>query len=243
MYLGQTNWGNIGFSSAELGTTGLVSLGLISTGVGAPVGAALMAGQAILSQLGIRRGATEADAIVPAQNEIGARLKEINAGIPTASIPQLQAWYGELAATAQKFREFVDDPRFTDGRASQQAKNTLMPLIDGTDATGNPCSVNAWGNPCNGGTIGTIIRQLLSLGGQVQPPQLTQGAGVPTLQTPIPGLAYIPQSGYIPPTAPLSPIKSAGIMTISGPGGSSEMLPLLLAGALGLLFFTGGRKQ
>jgi hypothetical protein len=246
VYLGlnvDTNTANFALSTASAGVGLMVPLGLISTGVGAPVGAALLAGQAILSGIGIRSGANEADAIVPAQNAIGARLKEINAGIGTASIPTLQAWFNELQATAAEFRKFVTDPRFTDGRASTQALNTLMPLIDGTDASGYPCELNAWGNPCNGGTIGTIQRQLYTMGSNIGPPMLTQGAGSmgASLQYQLPGLPYLPQSGTIPPTSPYSTIRAAGIGVVPSSMGAGDLLPLALLGGLAVWFFSGRR--
>jgi hypothetical protein len=235
---------DLGTSAAEAGLTGAVSLGLLASGVAAPVGAAMMVGSAILDALGIGHGRREADAIVPVQNSISnvngtGRLDEINRAIPTATIPQLQMFANEVVKTAIQFRQFVSDPRFTDGRASHQALDTLMPLIDGTDATGAPCSVNKWGNPCNGGTLGTIQRQILQLGGTIGPPLLTQGVGstIPSLQFPQPGFGYLPQAGTLPPTAPYSPIQSPGLITVN----AGSHLPLL-AGA-GLLIFILLRRR
>ena len=237
MYLGLTPIQNAGFATAGFGVTTLVSTGLMASGVGAPVGGAMLLGQQILNGLNIGEGHREADAIVPAQNAIGESLEEINRGIPTASILQLQAWVDELIATAREFRAFVTDPRFVDGRASQQALETLMPLIDGTGADGEPCSVNKWGDPCNGGTLGSVQRRLLEFGvnysGSPQP-TYSGGAG-PTLQYQMPGLPYLPQSGFLPPTSPLSPIRSAGVVSV-GAGGLDTILPFAILGGLALIF-------
>lgn len=239
MYLGQEP-SNLNAELSTFGgaaaTSGALATGLTATaatGIGALVAGAIGLGLAILSQVG--KGRREADAIVPVQNAVGQRLDEINRSIPNGSIPQLQGWWDELRQTAAEFRKFVGDPRFTDGRASRQALDTIMPLIDGTDASGYPCITNQWGNPCNGGTMGTIERQLYSLGGMLPPPQITQGPGMgPTLQTPLPGLPFLPQSGYIPPTSPNASIHSAGII----PVGSSDNTLLVAGGLLlvGLLF-------
>jgi len=230
--------------TGSLGVDVLVSTGLMSTGVGAPVGAALLLGGSILDALHIGSGRTEADAIVPVQNAIDLRLQEINRGINTASIPQLQAWRDELIAMGAEFRRFVTDPRFTDGRASTQALDTIMPLIDGTDSSGYPCQLNKWGNPCNGGTIGTIERRAYAMGGALAPPQITQGGMGPTLQYQLPGLPYIPQSGFLPPVSPVSRTQNAGVITVAGSsaGLSTEML---LAGAAAVLFFglASGRRR
>jgi hypothetical protein len=240
MYLGQdtTTSSSLSTDLATAGGSLATGAGLYTglsataaTGIGAAVAAAIAIGVVILGQIG--QGRREADAIVPVQNAIGDRLAEINRAIPAASIPQLQGWHTELINTAAEFRRFVADPRFTDGRASHQALETLMPLIDGTDASGYPCELNAWGNPCNGGTLGTVERQIISLGGIVQPPQITQGSGMgPTLQSPLPGLPYLPQSGYIAPTSPLSTIRSAGVITVGGP---TDNTTILAAGAAVLL--------
>jgi hypothetical protein len=244
MYLGQdpdysselSAFGGAAASSGAL-ATGLTATA--ATGIGALVAGGLALGLAILSKVG--EGRREADAIVPVQNAIDQRLQEINRSIPNGSIPQLQAWWDELRQTAAEFRKFVADPRFTDGRASRQALDTLMPLIDGTDASGYPCITNQWGNPCNGGTMGTIERQLISLGAVISPPQITQAGMGPSLQTPLPGLPYLPQSGYIPPTSPYSAIRSAGIVPVSG--GSDPTQLLLAAGAAFLLFGMATRRK
>jgi hypothetical protein len=235
MYLGQEP-SNLNAELSTFGgaaaTSGALATGLTATaatGIGALVAGAIGLGLAILSQVG--KGRREADAIVPVQNAVGQRLDEINRSIPNGSVPQLQGWWDELRQTAAEFRKFVGDPRFTDGRASRQALDTIMPLIDGTDSSGYPCITNQWGNPCNGGTMGTIERQLYSLGAILSPPQLTQGGMGPSLQTPLPGLPMLPQSGYLAPTSPYSSIQSAGIIPVS----SSDTQTLLAAGGALLL--------
>ncbi len=214
-----------------------------STGVGLPLAAAIAAGTGILQMLHIRPGAREADAIVPVQNAIAndrgtGRLDEINRAIDSANVQGLQSMYAEVVQMARDFRAFVGDPKFTDGRASIQALDTLMPLIDGTDSTGEACAVNVWGNPCNGGTLGTIARRLAALGAAVllRPPELTAGYGttISQLRYPTQDFPFITQAGTLPPVAPLSPIRSPGIQQV---GGMADMWPLLAvaAGAVFLL--------
>lgn len=67
------------------------------------------------------RGHEEADIIVPVQNAMVSRLAQIVAAYPSAGIADLQSMYNELKSMKSTFINFVNDPRFTDGRASQQA--------------------------------------------------------------------------------------------------------------------------
>lgn len=184
-----------------------------------------------LSQIG--KGRREADIITPVQNQIGQRLAEINRAIDYSSILALQDFYMEVQDLGKQLEAFVSDPRFTDGRASHQALDTIMPLIDGTNADGQIVRPD-------GGTLGSIVRAIQKLGGNIQSAIPTQGAGMgPTLQTQLPGLAFLPQSGFLPPTSPLSPIRSAGVQTV---GGTSNLLPYLFLGGAAALFL-GSRRR
>lgn len=73
------------------------------------------------SILGFGKGRAEADLIVPVQNAMVARLSQIIAAYPTASLSSCQALYNELKSMKSTFINFCNDPRFTDGRASHQA--------------------------------------------------------------------------------------------------------------------------
>jgi hypothetical protein len=88
----------------------------------------------------------------------------------------------------------------------------------------------------------SIQDKILSLGGQLQAPQLTQGFGstIPSLRYPIQNFPFIPQSGTIPPNAPLSPIRAGTIETVNA--GMDGMLPLLLIAGLALTFMRGSRR-
>jgi len=187
-----------------------------------------------LTQIG--KGRKEADLITPVQNQVGQRLAEINNAIPHSSVTALQEFYQEVEQLGESFHGFVTDPRFKDGRASVGALDTIMPLIDGTDAAGQVVRPD-------GGTMGTIARAILALGGQIlQATTPIQGSGsaISSLRVPIPGNSFLPQSGFIPPTSPLSPIQNQVISRVGAPG--SDVLPWLFAAGAGVLFFAG-RKQ
>jgi hypothetical protein len=240
--LGQFDYGTA-LSVASGGVTTAVSLGLASTGVGAPVAAALEAGAMLLHLFSIGQGRNEADAIVPVQNGITERLGTIDKAIGhdamgTTSIPLLQAVLSELVNTAHQFLAFLRDPRFVDGRASGQAANTMLPIIDGTGdyglhaQGGHLVEVDAWGNPTNGGRVGAVQRRIRQLGGTLAYPQLTQGGGVPSLSIWLPGEHQIPQAGTLPPVSPYSSVKFQGIEEI---GGGASGFPLMAG--LGILAF------
>lgn len=194
----------------------------------------------------IGAGRTEADIIVPFQNEIMARLDEITDALvrnPAAST--LQAMYREVGEIGQRFRAFVSDSRLTDGRASEQALNDVMPYIDGSCGYHWPPPMMPdsrgclrWGDgtpggPGTDGMLGAIGRAIVRRGGMIPSPTVTQGPGVPSLSYPWPGTAQLPQAGTLPPRVQQRPLQ-AGIVPVGG--GSSAALPILLgAGAL-LLF-------
>jgi hypothetical protein len=197
----------------------------------------------------IGAGRKEADAIVPYQNAIGERLGEINRAIPSANVSALQSFHSEVRQLGMDYYTFVLDPRFTadgDMRASLGGLNTLMQYIDGTgdyflDADGivKPGGIVLPGplGAASGGTLGTIEAQLLQLGAALyatQPPQLSQSYGVPRLDVPSPGHPYLPESGWIPPTAPLSQIKTAGVVPV---GTSENLLPAIILGAALLMLW------
>lgn len=79
---------------------------------------------------GFGSGHGEADIIVPVQNRLAVDLDRIFNSWRTAPMPILLSLYEELKALKSTFIQFVSDPRFTDGRASQQALDDIIPLID-----------------------------------------------------------------------------------------------------------------
>lgn len=182
------------------------------------------------------KGRKEADIISPLNNKITERLGQLDAVIlgSNSTVPQLQAAFDEVFALGSYYIKFTQDPRFTDGRASKQGQATIMPLIDGTLG---PLNGNAKAGPpaAPGGRLGQITDHILSLGGHVQPPAITQGPGPASLQPVVPGAPSMPQSGWLPPVSQLpQTITTAGFP--ASVGSSGDLLPIvLLAGAV-LLF-------
>ena len=83
-------------------------------------------------------GRREADVIVPVQEAIYNQLVSINRQVDDVEDPNvLYTWLEYLQQWRSQFITFVEDPAFTDGRASQQALNDLIPVIDGTIRTVN----------------------------------------------------------------------------------------------------------
>lgn len=203
----------------------------LASGPAAPVvaaiGLALSLFPVLLAKIG--RGRAEADTIVPVQNAVGQQLAAINQAIDTSSISALQDLHRDTEQIGANFEHFVKDPSFTDGRASMQALDTIMPLIDGTDSHGIQVRSDR-------GTLGSIERRILALGGTIPAPTLTQGYGtnLPTLRTQTQNYPYIPQSGTIPPNAPLSPIRASMLPAVSS---ASEVLPLAAVALLALVAF------
>lgn len=151
------------------------------------------------------RGRKEADMIVPTQNDLMKYIGAVTDNYKlTNSVPQLQEWLAGVQDAAQKFQAFVSDPRFTDGRASHQARNSVFPYIDGTDGEGNAVSVSPFGDPIQpGGLIGALQSRIVLLGGALPVPMVTQGIGtstIPQLAIQQPGTLY--QSGVLNPQPP-----------------------------------------
>jgi hypothetical protein len=215
-------------------------------GVGQVVAGILVVGEQIINAIGIRAGADEADAITKVQTPLGNQLVAINAAIPYASIPQLQTMYQAVVQLGQEFMQFVAGPVFTDGRASTQALNTIMPLINGT---GEYTSKNSppGGQHCGpagggeDGILGSIQRQILQLGGSMvyAPGQVTQGQQsgyLPTLQSPTDAWGNtISQAGTLPLTPPTIGTGYAPAVVSTGLFGAGDM-PLIVGGILLFLF-------
>jgi len=231
--------GNILGAAEALSPLGLEATGLSAGPIGAAVGGAIAVGLSLLHLIG--KGRREADMIVPIQNKIGERLKEISNAIDTSvNVSQLQSLFNELQAIGQAFKEFVGSPQFRDGRASQQALNTIMPLIDGTAGYHWPPPWTAGqyhAGPSGGGEDGIISgiqRRILQLGTPMQAPYVTQGVGgggAPFLaitggQT----FPWIPQAGTIPNNAPIYPLEPEKVSPIDPASSSAGLMgsPLLL---------------
>lgn len=244
--------GDVIGAATTLGPTGLVAAGFVSTGVGAAIGAAFAVGLALTKLIG--RGRSEADIIVPIQNQLinpqrTGQLDQITqALVQRPTVAGLQAMYDAVQRIGQAFMAFISDPKFQDGRASQQAADTIMPYINGTcgyhwPPPMQPTAANCvrWGDgtpggPGNDGMLGAIARAILMQGGSVPPPLVTQGFG-----TTVPRLAlsssqiypFIPQAGTLPNNAPLSSLQPSVVPTISAGFGAFEAL--LIGGAAFLL--------
>lgn len=180
------------FNNIVAGTT------FLAPAVGTALQSAMSIFATIANAFGIGSGRQEADIIVPVQNAIAARLNSIDMQVGhdamgTTDLTLLNNVYQELKQTGQYFLQFISDKStFSDGRASQQAANTIMPLIDGTgnyvwpQMVGTPVTADQWGNPTNGGRMGAVARRIQSLGG-------TLPTGTSTIQgTPLPGVTITP---------------------------------------------------
>ena len=243
-----TNGDVIG-AAATLGPTGLVAAGLVSTGVGAVIGAALAVGLALTKLIG--RGRNEADIIVPIQNQLinpqgTGQLDQITQIlVRRPSVQGLQALYDEVQRIGGAFLQFVSDPAFKDGRASAQAADTIMPYINGTcgyqwpppmSPTRSNCLTWGAGTPGGAGQdgmLGALARAILAQGGTVPPPLLTQGMGpYATLQPQhSQSFPWTPQAGTIPNNAPLSPLRPTSVPVISAGIGSGILPAVLIGGA------------
>lgn len=179
----------------------------------------------------VGHGRNTANEIVPTQNDVGAALANINSLIQSSTTAQLQQLLEYTQQVGQHFSAFLQNVLHSggDSRAVTQAYQTIFPLIDGTDGMGNIIR-------SDGGTEGSIEREIIALGGQVQPSTLTQGYGssVANLQTPSQSFPLIPQAGLLAPTAPLSPIYSTIPQTIAAGFGDNTMTYLAI-GALAFL--------
>lgn len=253
MYLGQFDWMDAAGSAAgtfiDPGQLATIGEAFAAGPITGAFTAAIIAGMDILKTIGIRTGANEADAITPTQNRVGAILTQVNAQIPTSTIPVLQQMFAEVVDLGRAWLKFLADPRFTDGRASAQAANTIMPLIDGSCGYQvhnlTPTSLHC--GPAGGGedgTLGSIQRQILALGGNMVIPSITQGAGgnpYPSLQYQTSTTPWIPQSGTLS-TVP-SPSQSAGSYSLT-PGvlGSGMSPTVIIALGIGAFLLFRGRK-
>jgi hypothetical protein len=125
------------------------SMGLGYAGLGQidPVSAAIEIEQAIqiaknfwddlLAALGIHAGQREADAIVPLQNDITAKvLTPISANVQPGvihneSCQELNSELTLLNQTETKWLDYLHNTPWVDGRAAQQAEATLAPYFIG----------------------------------------------------------------------------------------------------------------
>lgn len=219
--------------------------GLSATGWGAVIAAGILAANVLARMIG--RGRREADIIVPLQNQLinpqgTGQLDQITQVlVHNPNVPALQSMFSAVQRIASAFMEFISDTsRFTDGRASEQAANTIFPYIDGTcgfhwpppmHPTQHDCLRWGAGTPGGDGTdgmLGALARAILRQGGTVPPLLPTQGPGPYQQLQPQGGqyYPYIPQSGTIPANAPLSPIVPARVPTVAGIG--AGVVPALL---------------
>jgi len=230
----------------DQGVSAAASIVATIPGVGPLVAGILEVGEAIANVLGIRAGADEADAISKVQVPFGNQLAAINAAIPYASIPQLQTMYQAVGQMGAQFAHFVGQPAFTDGRASTQALNTMMPLVNGTGGyTSKDSQPGCYHcGPAGGGedgVQGSIQRQIAKLGGNMimAPPTVSQGAlssYYPTLESPSMQSGFdIVQSGTLPLYPATSPTVNQPAVVSTGLFGAGSM-PLIVGAALLFLF-------
>jgi hypothetical protein len=113
------------------------------------------------------------------------------------------------------FIAFVTDDRFTDGRASQQALDDHIWLIDDN--------------------IYKIQNRIVSLGGIAQPPQVTQNTGTWQPRLNIPAQTTFPappQPGVVWPNAPLPTLRPQPVERVETAG--TDILPMLLIGGVAI---------
>jgi hypothetical protein len=231
----------------DQGVNAAAAIAVLIPGVGPIIAGVLEVGEAIVNVIGIRAGADEANVITRVQTPLGNQLVAINAAIPYANPAQLQTMYNAVAQLGQQFKQFVASSIFTDGRASTQALNTIMPLVDGSGSysskNSTPGCIHC--GPAGGGEdgiMGSIARQMAALGVSVQymaPPQVTQNYGAsyyPTLQSPssVYGNLTI-QSGTLPKYTPLTVQGTPPAVVSTGLFGAGYM-PLIIFGGLLFLF-------
>jgi hypothetical protein len=198
----------------------------------------------------IGRGRHEADEITPTQNNLMAYLGRITNQLiahPGPNVQQLQAYLYLVINAAKVFKQFVENPRFTDGRASAGALNTVMPYIDGSSGYHWPPPMHSdgiggsvtWGDgtpggPGTDGMVGAIQRAIVNLGGYPVPvPMVTQGpTGIPTLQSNYPNttLPQIPQAGIVNSWPPVAN-PPQGLAYSLGGLDTSTLLPIAAVGA------------
>ena len=155
--------------------------------------------------LGIGAGRTEANLIVPIQNDLvynklAAVTNQISAG-QSPDLATLLQLYRQVWGYGVQFMEFVLMKTFTDRRASGQALNTVMPYIDGSSGYAVPLGLTAaptqwnvltWGQntlggPGTNGMLGSLGRAIQNAGGTVQtlvPIAQAANQGVPSQSFP-----------------------------------------------------------
>jgi len=164
---------------------------------------------------GIGQGRQEADLIVPVQNQLMDHLGAVTdafrvSAVPSPDLEDIIQLANAVKQYAAYFKAFVADPRFTDGRASAQALDTVMPYINGTcgyqpfvlqaTVAGQSCGVR-WGDgqvggPGYDGMLGTLKRAAESMGGTID--------------------TNIPQASTLPPITPVytpPPYATSGFST------------------------------
>lgn len=233
--------------AVDRGINEAASIAATIPGAGQIVAGVLIVGEQIINAIGIRSGADEADAITKVQTPLGNQLIAINTAIPYANTQQLTTMFQAVRQLGSEFRAFVAQPVFTDGRASTQALNTIMPLVDGsgeyTSKNSDPGCMHC--GPAGGGEdgiLGSIVRQLNMINpGQyyMAPPEVTQGqmnGYLPSLDSP--STMYgnsIPEAGSLPKYAPSTvPVTTPAVVS-EGPFGAGS-LPIIAGAVLIYLF-------
>ena len=220
-------------------------------GVGQIIAGVLKIGEMFVNAIGIRSGADEADVITKVQTPLGNQLIAINAAIPYANISQLTTMYQAVGQLGAEFQSFVGQGIFTDGRASTQALNTIMPLINGTGGytsknSGSTCQHCGPAGGGEDGIQGSILRQIQHLnGGQpvfMSPPQPTQGIQSSFyMSLDSPSTTYgdgIPQAGTLPLYPPVT--ANPGAPQVVSVGMSADTTTLAIGA---LLLFLAFRKR
>lgn len=196
-------------------------------------------------------GRREADVISPVQDQLTAWIGLTRERIPGATVDELQALHADALQVAADYRAFVSDEAFTDGRASRQSLDAIMPYLDGTRADGTLVAVTIHGNPTDGGLVGELERAILERGGAVAPAlSFTQGAGGQSVDT---GARFgiseantLPQAGMIPPaiTELWAHVTGRTATGEADPGAVAQQAAmiqwLLIGGVLYALFRRGG---
>ena len=230
--------------TVDQGINAAASIAAAIPGAGTIVAGVLEIGETIINAIGIRSGADEADAITRIQTPLGNQLVAINAAIPYANSTQLQTMFQAVAKLGQEFQSFVAQPAFVDGRASTQALNTIMPLVNGTGQYTSKNSAPGCSHcgPAGGGEDGiegSIVRQLNVINPNANfflaPPEVTQGqmgGYLPSLDSPSTtwGNGVI-EAGSLPKYPPSTvPITTPAVVSTGFFG--AGITPLLVAAGL-----------
>lgn len=233
-------------ASVDAGVNSAIQIAAQIPGAGQVVAGILEVGEMLINAIGIRKGADEADVITKVQTPLGNSLIAINSAIPHANAQQLQTMYSAVSKMGQQFMQFVGQSIFVDGRASTQALNTIMPLINGsgdyTSKNSAPGCVHC-GPPGGGedGILGSIIRQLNAMGANfiMAPPTVMQGAQggfLPSLESA--STVYgtvIPQAGGLP-LYPASDLQTSAPAVVDTGLFGAGALPLIVGAGLLFLF-------